>query len=184
IGAKNAPDQIRKALANLPFNPEKQKNVFDFGNIILENDDLESARKQQIECISELLRNNYFPIVLGGGHETALGDYLGMASHFDKIGIINIDAHFDLRIPVENSSSGTPFFEMAHFSAETGREFHYFTIGIQENGNTQALFKRANELNTEIIRADEVHIDLNHVLCRIEDFAKEFDAIYLSLDLD
>src|SRR5690606_12810929 len=93
IGAKNAPDQIRKALANLPFNPEKQKKVLDFGNIVLENDDLESARKQQSECISELLRNNYFPIVLGGGHETALGDYLGMTSHFDKIGIINIDAH-------------------------------------------------------------------------------------------
>src|SRR5690606_7842997 len=109
IGAKNAPDQIRKALANLPFNPEKQKNVFDFGNIILENDDLESARKQQIECISELLRYNYFPIFFVGCHETALSDYLGMTSHFDNIGIINIDAHFDLRIPVETSTSGTPF---------------------------------------------------------------------------
>jgi len=184
IGAKNAPDQIRKALANLPFNPEKQKNVFDFGNIILENDDLESARKQQIECISELLRNNYFPIVLGGGHETALGDYLGMTSHFDKIGIINIDAHFDLRIPVENSTSGTPFFEMAHFCAETGREFHYFCIGIQPNGNTQALFNRAEELNVKTILADEVHIDLNFVLRQIEDFTTHFDAVYLSLDLD
>lgn len=184
IGAKEAPDQIRKALANLPFDKEKQKKIFDFGDILLENDDLEAARKLQIECVSDLLKHHYLPIVLGGGHETALGNYLGLTQKCEKIGIINIDAHFDLRIPVENSTSGTPFFEMAHFCAETGREFHYFTIGIQENGNTQALFKRANELNTEIIRADEVHIDLNHVLRRIEDFAKEFDAIYLSLDLD
>ncbi|NLN33036.1 MAG: formimidoylglutamase [Flavobacteriaceae bacterium] len=184
IGAKEAPDQIRKALANLPFDKEKQKKIFDFGDILLENDDLEAARKLQIECVSDLLKHHYLPIVLGGGHETALGNYLGLTQKFEKIGIINIDAHFDLRIPVENSTSGTPFFEMAHFCAEIGREFHYFTIGIQENGNTQALFKRANELNTEIIRADEVHIDLNHVLRRIEDFAKEFDAIYLSLDLD
>ncbi len=183
-GAKNAPNQIRKFLANLPFNPEKQKEIFDFGNIVLEDENLESARKQQIESVSELLKHQYLPVVLGGGHETALGNYLGMTSQFEKIGIINIDAHFDLRVPVENSTSGTPFFEMAHFCAETGREFHYFVIGIQPNGNTQALFRRAEELNVKTVLADEVHIDLNFVLRQIEDFAAHFDAIYLSLDLD
>lgn len=183
-GAKKAPDQIRKAWANLPFHPEKQKNVFDFGNIILKNEDLETARKLQVECVSELLKHQYFPVVLGGGHETALGNYLGMAQRFEKIGIINIDAHFDLRIPVENSTSGTPFFEMAHFCAANGREFHYFTIGIQENGNTQALFHRAEELNVKTVLADEVHTDLDFALKQMEEFAKEFDAIYLSLDLD
>lgn len=183
-GAKKAPDQIRKAWANLPFHPEKQKNVFDFGNIILKNEDLETARKLQVECVSELLKHQYFPVVLGGGHETALGNYLALSSQFEKIGIINIDAHFDLRIPVENSTSGTPFFEMAHFCAANGREFHYFTIGIQENGNTQALFHRAEELNVKTVLADEVHTDLDFALKQMEEFAKEFDAIYLSLDLD
>ncbi len=183
-GAKKAPDQIRKAWANLPFHPEKQKNVFDFGNIILKNEDLETARKLQVECVSELLKHQYFPVVLGGGHETALGNYLALSSQFEKIGIINIDAHFDLRIPVENSTSGTPFFEMAHFCAANGREFHYFTIGIQENGNTQALFHRAEELNVKTVLADEVHTDLDFALKQMEEFAKDFDAIYLSLDLD
>lgn len=184
IGARNAPDQIRKSLANLPFNKENQKQIFDFGNIILSEDDLESARKEQIECISTLLRNNFFPIVLGGGHETALGDFLGMTSQFEKIGIINIDAHFDLRIPVENSTSGTPFFEMAQFCQNNDREFQYFCIGIQANGNTQALFQRAEELEVKTILADEIHVDLNFVFREIEDFAVHFDAIYLSLDLD
>lgn len=183
-GAKKAPDQIRKAWANLPFHPEKQKDVFDFGNIILENEDLETARNLQMECVSELLKHHYFPIILGGGHETALGNYLGMAQKFEKIGIINIDAHFDLRIPVEGSTSGTPFFEMADFCAETGREFHYFAIGIQQNGNTQALFNRAEKLNVRTVLADKVHSDLEFALKQIENFAEEFEAIYLSLDLD
>ena len=184
IGAKNAPNQIRKSLANLPFNSNKQKAIFDFGNIVLENEDLESAREQQIQCVSELLANQYFPIILGGGHETAPGNYLGMASRFEKIGIINIDAHFDLRIPVEGSTSGTPFFEMANYCIENDREFHYFTIGIQPNGNTQALFERAEALNVKTILADEVHTDLNFVLRQIEDFSAQFDALYVSLDLD
>lgn len=184
IGAKNAPNQIRKSLANLPFNSSKQKPVFDFGNIILENDDLENARNEQIECISELIRNNYFPIILGGGHETALGNFLALAENFEQIGIINIDAHYDLRIPVEGSTSGTPFFEMAHFCQENNRDFNYFCIGIQPNGNTQALFQRAEELNAKTILADEVHVDLNFVLRQIEDFSATFDALYVSLDLD
>jgi len=183
-GAKNAPDFIRKACANLPFHSENPKQIFDFGNIILENENLEAARKEQIECVSELIQNQYFPIILGGGHETALGDFLGLAEHFQNIGIVNIDAHFDLRIPVENSTSGTPFFEMSEFCHENNRNFHYFVIGIQPTGNTEALFKRAENLNAKTILADEVQVDLNFALRELEDYLAKFDAVYLSLDLD
>ncbi|MFA7448946.1 MAG: formimidoylglutamase [Weeksellaceae bacterium] len=184
IGAKNAPDILRKALANLPYNLETRKSIFDLGNIVLEEDNLEKARKEQIECISDLIRRNYFPIVLGGGHETALGNFLGLAERYENIGIINIDAHFDLRIPVENSTSGTPFYEMAHYCKQNDRDFNYFAIGIQKTGNTAALFSRAQELHVETVLADEVHIDLNFSLRKVEDFIHKMDVIYLSLDLD
>jgi len=182
-GARNAPGQIRKMLANLPYSSQ-QKQIFDFGNIILNENDLETARKEQTECISELIQNQYIPIVLGGGHETALGDFLGLAKHYQNIAIINIDAHFDLRIPVENSTSGTPFFEMAAFCRQNQRDFNYLCIGIQPTGNTEALFKRAEELNVRTVLADEVHIDLNDALRQLEDYIFPFDAVYLSLDLD
>ena len=184
IGAKDAPDVLRKSLANLPYNLESKKSIFDFGNIVLEDGNLEKARKEQIDCISYLLEKNYFPIVLGGGHETALGNFLGMAERHTNIGIINIDAHYDLRIPVENSTSGTPFFEMANYCHQNDQEFNYFAIGIQRTGNTTALFNRAEELHVETVLADEVHIDLNYSLRKVEDYIQKFDAIYLSLDLD
>ncbi len=44
-----------------------------------------------------------YPIVLGGGHEIAFGHYCGIKDYNasidrkDKLGIINFDAHFDLR---------------------------------------------------------------------------------------
>lgn len=184
IGAKNAPDFIRKACANLPYSREKQIPISDFGNVVCEETDLENARKQQIQTISELVRNKYFPIILGGGHETALGNYLALGENFDKIGIINIDAHYDLRIPVEGSTSGTPFFEMAHFCQENNREFSYFCMGIQPTGNTQALFQRANELNVETVLADAVHADLFETIHRLEKFIEKHSVIYLTLDLD
>ena len=184
VGAKDSPDIIRKALANLPYDLDVGKSIFDFGNIHLDDQNLEKARETQIESVSELLRNDYFPIVLGGGHETALGDFLAMDSQFVHIGIVNIDAHFDIRIPVENSTSGTPFFEMSHHMAQKGKTFDYLAIGIQPTGNTAALFKRAEEMGIQTVLADEVHIDLNYAIRKLEDFIAHHDAIYLSVDLD
>lgn len=183
LGAKDSPDIIRKALSNLPY-LSNGTSIYDFGNIHLNGDDLEAARRTQVEAVSELLSNNYFPIVLGGGHETALGDFLAMESQFESIGIINIDAHYDIRIPIEKSTSGTPFFEMAQHMHQKGKSFDYLAIGIQSTGNTAALFKRAEEMEIETVLADEVHIDLNYAVRKLEDFIAHHDAIYLSLDLD
>lgn len=184
IGARNAPDFIRKACANLPYSKKKQIPISDFGNVVCEETDLENARNEQIKCVSELIQNKYLPIILGGGHETALGNYLALAENFDEIGIINIDAHYDLRIPVEGSTSGTPFFEMAHYCRENNRDFSYFCMGIQPTGNTEALFQRANELNVETVLADAVHSDLDESINRLERFVEKHSAIYVSLDLD
>lgn len=184
IGAKNAPDVIRNALANLPYSKENQIPISDFGNVVCEETDLENARNNQIKCVSDLIQNKYFPIILGGGHETAFGNYLALAENYDEIGIINIDAHYDLRIPVEGSTSGTPFFEMAHFCQENARSFNYFCMGIQPTGNTEALFKRAKELNVETVLADAIHSDLSEAIHRLEKFLEKHSVIYLSLDLD
>lgn len=183
VGAKDSPDILRKAMANLPY-VSFEKSIYDFGNILLNEGDLEKARDSQIECVSRLLRNDYFAIVLGGGHETALGNFLAIDKCFENIGIINIDAHFDIRIPVGNSTSGTPFFEMYQHMTQKGKSFDYLAVGIQPTGNTKALFKRAEEMGIETVLADEIHIDLNYAIRKIEDFILHHDVIYLSLDLD
>ena len=72
-----------------------------------------------------LLDAGRLTVVLGGGHETAFASYLGVAGRGGRegprLGVLNLDAHFDLRdetVP----SSGTPFLQMAHAEAAAGRE--------------------------------------------------------------
>ena len=184
IGAKDAPDIIRKSLANLPVHFESNNSIFDTGNIYCDNHNLEEAREEQIHQVDSVLRQNHFPIVIGGGHETALGNFLAFAKNYKKIAIINLDAHFDLRQPTPISTSGTPFYEMSEYCKQHDILFNYMPIGIQELGNTTALFARAEKLNVNFILADEIHFNLNLTLDKIREYIAQFDAIYVSLDMD
>lgn len=183
LGAKEAPDTIRKVLANLPVHFSNQ-SISDFGNIIVD-ENLEAGRDKQVEIVSTILNQNNFPIVIGGGHETALGDYLAFIKNSPKnSAVINIDAHFDIRIPTENSTSGTPFYEMKKYCDQNNLAFNYLAVGIQELGNTKALFNRADDMKVDYILADEIHANFNRVLDEIKIYIEQFENIYITLDMD
>lgn len=183
LGSASAPNFIRKMLANLPRYNQDLK-LYDDGNLIVDSF-LEESNQLQIERLKYLLEKNCLPIIIGGGHETALSSFLGYISKYPKNSIvINIDAHFDIRKPNIISTSGTPFYEMYEYCKKSNLNFNYLTIGIQESGNTNALFQRAEELNINYILADELHANFNRVLDDIKHVVSQFDHIYLSLDMD
>ena len=103
-------------------------NLYDAGDIICDGDNLENAQIALAHMVASLLRSQYFPIVLGGGHETAWGHYLGIHEALgpSKLAIVNFDAHFDLREQARGSS-GTTFKQIADHHAA----FDYTVIGIQ-----------------------------------------------------
>ena len=51
-------------------------------------------------------------------------------------GVINLDAHFDLREAPE-ATSGTPFLQMARADLAAGRAFDYTVLGIAAPANTR-----------------------------------------------
>ena len=186
-GAKHGPDAIRKALANQAWH--LRRPLYDAGNLILENDDLEGLQQEQAELIEELLIEGHFPLLLGGGHEIALGSYLGLSRYLGKnaaspVGIINFDPHFDLRHD-SASSSGTPFLQVAEVCQANNREFAYFCLGVSETANTAALFERADVLGVNYLKDEE--LTSWTVACaeqRLQEFIDRCGALYLSIDLD
>ena len=132
----------------------------------------------------------FFPIVLGGGHEVAFGHYLGLHKHTkdsigSQLGIINLDAHFDLRSYSEQCSSGTPFRQIFDLRTHHGLDFNYLCIGIQEAGNTQALFKQADKTNTQYILAEDIQeMDTFSRKSYINNWLNDKESVYLTLDLD
>ena len=188
-GAKLGPEYIRKEIANLPVTFDPNTQLFDAGNIFCEKGKLEVAQEQLQKAIQQILNQGLFPIVLGGGHELALGNYLGVYDHLNStnksIGIINFDAHLDLRPVKEKGSSGTMFSQIADFCNEKSFSFNYLGLGTQMSGNTISLFKRAEKLGAKYIHAkDFTETNFPTISKNIQEFIDKNDSIYLTLCSD
>jgi len=190
-GAAGAPNQIRKELMNLPCHFKQDLKIFDAGNINVENITLEEGQKSLEEAVSMILSLNLFPIVMGGGHEVALGNYNGIMKNFEisqpkpRVGIINFDAHFDIRPHNKGGSSGTMFSQIADYCAVEEMPFDYFCIGIQQRGNTRLLFNRAKDLGVKYLLAREIsNENLVNIFTTIDRFMKNKDHIYITICSD
>lgn len=190
-GSMNGPLMIKRELSKLPCTFNSSVSLYDAGDIIVDNLSLEEGQALLSSAVSKILSLNIFPIVLGGGHETALGNYNGVLSFTEgnnpkpKIGIINFDAHFDLR-PYNNvGSSGTMFRQISDICMDKSLDFSYFCIGIQEHSNTVDLFKTANRLGVQYTLAkDMVYSDGWQLLKELNTFIKNQDHIYITICAD
>lgn len=187
LGASRGPDLLRWACANLPDHFPEGTRLYDGGDIICENRQLEKAQEELADKLVPLLRAGHRPLVLGGGHEVAYGSFTGLRRAFPgaSIGIINIDAHFDLRRPVDGPNSGTAFYQAAHDCDAAGMPFYFLCLGIQLRSNSTALFERASEWEIQYLTAEQIretHLDGLHAA--IGTFIAEVDDVYLSIDLD
>ena len=189
-GAAKGPVALRQALAPLAWH--RTGPAYDAGNVRCEGDDLETAQQHLADRLTALLKAQHFPIVLGGGHEVAYGSWLGLAQHLaensdkaPRIGIINMDAHFDLRDPSHGCSSGTPFAQIAEECTQRGWPFRYACLGISRAANTRALFHRAAELGVMVLEDSGFHpANLMRLQRDLERFIARCDHLYLTIDLD
>lgn len=182
VGANEAPDYIRKNIANFPV-VNLDFNLKDFGNISCNNGDLENTQNKLAEKVQLVLEGGK-SIVFGGGHEVTYAHYSGIKKAFPnkKIGIINIDAHFDNREvdPEIGASSGTGFWQIAQEG-----NIHSLHIGIQRNSNTLKLFDISHQYGMQYILAEELFFEnLVNLYPKIDQFIEESEVIYLTICMD
>jgi formiminoglutamase len=189
-GAAAGPRAVRKYLANLAWHGGASDHLYDAGDVACRDDALEVAQSAYAQQVATLLRAGHRVIGLGGGHEIAWASYQGIAAalHDDprlaRLGIVNFDAHFDLRQPEQagRGSSGTPFLQIAGARAAAGLDFRYLCLGVSETANTPALYSRAAGLGVRFV--PDVEIAHTAVDECVRDFVHGCDAIYCTFCLD
>ncbi len=182
-GAHTGPAALRRAMANMAA-PRQATGFSDLGDVAVEGDDLEASQAALSDRICEALSAFERIVVLGGGHETAFASYSGLAAAHPgkRIGIINLDAHLDLRLVGENGpSSGTPFAQIRELAPDT---FDYLCLGIAEESNTAALMQRAQDWGVQTVSDHALIADSHAADGAIAAIIDRCDLIYLTIDID
>jgi formiminoglutamase len=158
------------------------EQLADLGTIEVEGDGLEAAQRALSDAVTACQRSGMHTLVFGGGHETAWAHGRGVLDAFphERVAIINLDAHLDLR-KAERATSGTPFRQLAHYCAEQSRAFQYACFGVSRAANTQALWDEAERLNVTLV--EDLHFRRD-ALSALEEVLAGADSVYLTIDLD
>ncbi|MGO2560270.1 formimidoylglutamase [Psychrobacter sp.] len=207
VGARAAPPLIRRAFATLPVIASLQTRydnqlatlLGDAGDIYCHDDDdfaahtLEQAQLEYADKVSAIVKQGGLPIGLGGGHAIAYGSFLGLwqalkntndTTTAPTIGIINFDAHLDIR-QSDVATSGTPFRQIAEHLSAHEQPFHYCCIGVSRFSNTAALFDRTEQLGVQVISDEDCQQQPWQVLAdQVISFINQVDVVYLTIDMD
>ena len=187
IGAAQGPAAIRAQLTKQPDHLPDHVRIIDLGDVHHSTDKLYDTMMTLALLVEKAQAAGYRTIVLGGGHDVAAGHYLGIHRHQRTteqnftLGAVNFDAHLDLRPLTDvGPHSGTPFSLIAMLNEQFKQPIKYCCIGVQAQGNTRDLLKRAKKLDTEVVMLSEIDAASG----RLKGFGESCTHLYMTVDLD
>lgn len=186
-GTAQGPDQVRKIMGPMAYHLPESMRVFDLGNFRTEGNKMEETHKLLSHKVKNLFSQRVLPVLIGGGHDLAYAHGSAAIEHClekkEKLGILNLDAHFDLRPLVEGKGhSGSPFHQLGE---EFPHDFHYLCLGIQRAANPPFLFDTAKKFKAEWMEIDDFTLDnWQEIAIVLDEFCSKVNKIYLSIDLD
>lgn len=189
--------------------------VTDFGDIeiqILETQKVRNAKLKYLPEIAKtskilarkvetLLNKNYFPLIIGGDHATAIGTIAGISNYCKKrketLGIIWIDAHADMNTEDTTPSGNIHGMPLAvalglgdkrltrinGFSPKVNVE-NVALIGIRDVDYHES--KNIKKLGLNVFTMTEVDkLGIHRIIAKVlSDFKNKVDHIHISFDMD
>lgn len=173
LGEKLNFDTIRKSLYDL-FPGNWNTAIIDLGDIIPGNEVSDTYYLIQ-EVLSELLKQDVVPIVLGGSQDLAYAQYRAFDSMDRMVNLANVDSRFDLgnsSEPITNKSFvGKMIVEQPY------NLFNYSNIGYQTYFTSQEEIDLIEKLYFDAYRLGEVVSDITIV----EPIMRDADIVTLDL---
>ncbi len=191
-GAAQAPHEIRQCLYRLtPWDAENNIDLtdhhpLDMGNVRCDGT-LEESQAALGAVVDGILHQGAVPLILGGGHETAYGHYLGYVAGSRPVGIINLDAHLDVRpcLSGQRGHSGSPFRQALEHPTHPLPGKRYICLGAQPHTVSRAHWQYARERGCTVRWCHELKNSLEQqFLWEIDQLASAGCQVYVSLDAD
>jgi formiminoglutamase len=192
-GAAAGPEAVRMAFRyNTTYSPDWDTDIFglrvrDLGDIGGHLTDVSIAHGKIEQVVRDALTvsNSFVPVIVGGDHSITAPACRGFmaANPSKRIGIINIDAHFDVRVDDWGPHNGTPFRQLVEGGVNGS---NVVELGIHGFMNASWYRQWTEEQGITTITGRQVakqgmETCINRAL---EIAGNGTDLIYLSVDID
>lgn len=157
-GKQNATnDSFRKALYGLNIGDVWTKDFYDLGTI-MPGENITDTHYALSQVITELVKNQIIPIVIGGGQDLTLACYKGYEPLEQMVNICSVDHALDIGNPNEDATSDG---YVSHLLMQRPCNlFNFANIGVQ----------RPKVGKKEIELFDKLYFDF----CRLGEFMDDF----------
>jgi formiminoglutamase len=193
--ASETPDAMRRAWKsfttyNLDYDEDlTDLRVVDLGDVRQHVTDIAKCHENIREAMVSMRTHHpeVLPVVMGGDHSITAMLVKGWNQvHTDeRIGILQLDTHFDLRDLTDNGpSNGTPIRNLIESEVLRGEDV--FNIGLHGFFNAKSLKDYADKVGLNYItmrqaRKKGIENTINEALAVL---SQKVDTIYLTVDLD
>jgi formiminoglutamase len=189
-GAAQAPDEIRRQLHRMtPFDPETENDLtaqapLDAGNVRVEGS-LANSQTALAEVVGGILAKGAVPVVLGGGHETAYGHFLGYAHARRPVSIVNVDAHLDVRPCLDGlGHSGSPFRQAMEHPQSPLPGSRYVCIGANPWAVAREHWHYARDRGATVYWSRSLRDPESALQTVLQRLSGQEGSIYLTVDAD
>ncbi len=180
------PDLIRQTLRRVGrYDVETRRELatefLDHGDVKLEGLSIEQATPIIQDAVSRSAQAHDLTLLVGGNNAVTRPGVLGLGMPLDKVGLITLDAHFDMRDLDQGLGNGNPVRALIEDGLPGA---NIAQIGIAPFANSRMMHEDAGAAGNLIVTMEEVRRDgiaraidraLEHVVC---------EAIVIDCDID
>lgn len=185
-GARFGPEAFDRFLRKFRGKFDALETLAHHSTFNTKNGKIRDHLDQAAALVAQAYVHSQPTVVVGGGHDFGYSFLKGVtqAAPGKKISCLNLDAHFDLRKPAPEITSGSPFYIAIEEGILDPRRFTEF--GIQSHCNAQTLWEYAESKQIHIVPFETIRTEnrVERFRQEIEALASKSDIIALSVDLD
>ena len=161
---------------------ELKTKVADRGDVLVAGLTIEQATAPLSAAVRESSEAHALTLLVGGNNAITRPAVLGLGGSLDEIGLITLDAHFDMRDTRDGLSNGNPVRALLEDGLPGA---NIAQVGLASFANSAAMHKDAVDAGNLVVTMGDVQRDgIDHAIARALDHVAHCDALVIDCDID
>ncbi len=182
-----APSVLRRTLRRIgrydvETGRELETRVADRGDVELGGMTIEQATPVIREAVAASAEAHALTLLVGGNNAVTRPAVLGLGGELGEIGLITLDAHFDMRDTSAGLSNGNPVRALIEDGLPGA---NIAQVGLASFANTSAMHRDAVDAGNLVVTIGDVRRDgIAHAITQALDHVAHCDALVIDCDID